>query len=93
MIVIWSRVFLWSHKMIVGLTVVVLLLASAVPARAQSQLLPEPYTDLYVVYNTPEPKTFSIEITGQRRRSDGSVDARIAIRAESLIAYDLEFEQ
>jgi hypothetical protein len=79
--------------MIVGLTVVVLLLASAVPARAQSQLLPEPYTDLYVVYNTPEPKTFSIEITGQRRRSDGSVDARIAIRAESLIAYDLEFEQ
>jgi len=88
-----SRVFPWSHRMIVGLTVAALLLTAAVPARAQSQPLPEPYTDLYVVYNTPEPKTFSIEITGQRRRSDGSVDARIAIRAESLIAYDLEFQQ
>jgi hypothetical protein len=88
-----SCAFPWPHRAIVGLMVAVLLLTSAVPARAQSQPLPEPYTDLYVVYNTPEPKTFSIEITGQRRHPDGSVDAAIAIRAESLIAYDLEFQQ
>lgn len=93
MIATWSRISPWPHRMIVGLLAAVLLLTSAVPARAQSQALPEPCTDLYVVYNTPEPKTFSIEITGQRRRADGSVDAAIAIRAESLIAYDLEFQQ
>lgn len=93
MIAASSRVIPWFHKMLVGLTVAVLLLTAAVPARARTQPLPEPYTDLYVVYNTPEPKTFSIEITGQRRRADGSVDASIAIRAESLIAYDLEFQQ
>lgn len=90
---IGSHVVPWFHKILGVLMVVVLLLAAAVPVRAQSRSLPEPYTDLYVVYNTTEPKTFSIEITGQRRRLDGSVDARIAIRADSLIAYDLEFQQ
>lgn len=52
----------------------------------------EPFTDLYVVYSHPKEKTFSVELREQTRLPDGSVTARIYVRAESLIAYNLTFD-
>jgi len=55
--------------------------------------LPEPYTDLYAVYSHPDNQVISVEIYNQRRLPNGSVSAAIAVRAESLIAYNLTFDE
>jgi hypothetical protein len=51
----------------------------------------EPYSELYVVYNHPEVQTFWIEIRDQNRDPGGSVSAHLYVRADSLIAYNLQF--
>lgn len=75
---------------------IILSLLLAPTSRVQAatpSTLPEPYTYLYVIYNNPEIKTFSIELREQTRNLDDSVTAQIAVRAESLIAYNLAFDE
>lgn len=79
---------------VILLIILSLLLAPVTDAQAATpSSLPEPYTYLYVIYNHPETKTFSIELREQTQNLDGSVTAKIAVRAESLIAYNLTFNE
>jgi len=83
-----------ATRIFVILTTLSLLLAPTAHAQAATpSSLPEPYTYLYVIYNNPEIKTFSIELREQTRNLDSSVTAQIAVRAESLIAYNLTFSE
>lgn len=83
-----------ATRIFVILTILSLLLAPATRAQAATPpSSPEPYTYLYVIYNNLEIKTFSIELREQMRNLDGSVTAKIAVRAESLIAYNLTFDE
>lgn len=83
----------FSYKLLSTLAVITLLLTLATPVRAAPEPLPEPYTDLYVIYSEPNADIISIEIRDQTRLSNGRVRAAIAIRAESLIAYNLTFHE
>lgn len=83
-----------ANRVFAVLVIVSLLLAPATPVQAAtSSSLPEAFTRLYVIYNHPETKTFSIELRNQTQNLDGSVTAQIAVRAESLIAYNLTFDE
>jgi hypothetical protein len=89
-----SKVKLHASRILIILTL--LLLLPIPTAQAQANTIsppPEPYTQLYVVYNHPELKTFSIELRNQRRNLDGSVTAQVAVRSEGLIAYNLTFNE
>jgi len=83
----------FSYKLLSIFTVMTLLLTLATPVRAAPEPLPEPYTDLYVIYSEPNADIISIEIRDQTRLSNGRVRAAIAVRAESLIAYNLTFHE
>lgn len=83
----------WLYKLLSVLVVTALLLAVATPIVGASEPLPEPYTDLYVIYSEPNAGIISIELRDQTRLANGSVSASIAVRAESLIAYNLTFDQ
>lgn len=74
--------------------VLVMLPGSFGRAKAGTRPLPEPYTHLYVIYESGDERAISIEITNQvRLPGDRGISATLAVRAESLIAYDLTFQQ
>jgi len=73
--------------------VLALVWGAAPPLSAASPPRPEPATGLYVLYEPHDPPIISIEISNQQRLPlNGGVSATLAVRAESLIAYDLELQ-